>query len=126
MHDATDGGALAAQGPVGNGDGNIDPNEFMPLSIAAIKDENADGIYDRLQPAIDFVIAQVTQTNGTTTVIWNSVPGKTYQLEMVTNLGDTWAALGNTVTATTGQIQLSQTDSSAVPGRFYHVRLMNP
>ncbi len=121
-----DGGALAAQGPAGNGDGNIDPGEFLPLSIAAIKDENADGKYDRLDPAIDFVIAQVTRANGTTAVSWNSVPGKTYQVETVDHLGDTWSALGNTATAGVGQIQLSQMDTTNVSNRYYRVRLVNP
>ena len=121
-----DGGALAAQGPAGNGDGNIDPGEFMPFSIAAIKDENADGKYDRLDPAIDFVIAQVTRADGTTTILWNSVPGKTYQVETVANLGGTWLVLGNPATAGVGQIQLSQIDVTNATNRYYRVRLVNP
>jgi len=48
----------------------------MSLSIAAIKDENADGKFDRLDPALDFVIFQMSQTNGVTTIGWNAGPRK--------------------------------------------------
>jgi hypothetical protein len=121
-----DGGALGAQGPTGNGDGNIDPGEFMPLSVVALKDENADGKYDRLDPAIDFVIAQVTRADGITTISWNSVPGKMYQVEAVASLGDTWTALGNAVTAAVGQLQIPQNDTTNAMNRYYRVRLVNP
>ena len=57
---------------------------------------------------------------------WNSVPGKIYQVEAVTNLGDNWIALGDTVAAGAGQLQLSQTDSTNATNRYYHVRLINP
>src|SRR4029077_480451 len=63
-YSTADGGALAAQGPAGKGGGNIDPAEFMLLSTLAIRDENADGKYDRLDPALSFVIAQITSENG--------------------------------------------------------------
>ena len=76
------GGALVAQGPAGNGDANLDPGEFMPLSIAALKDENADGKFDRLDPTRDFVIAQITRdAPGLTTITWNSVPEKLIRLK---------------------------------------------
>ncbi len=65
-----DGGNLVAQVPFGNGDGNIDPDEFLALSIAAIKDENADGIYDRLDPTLGFGITQITRTGEVTTISW--------------------------------------------------------
>ena len=120
-------GALAAQGPAGNGDGNIDPAEFMPLSIAAIKDENADGKYDRLDPAKDFVIAQITRTSeGVTVVRWNAVPGRTYQAETCAQLGVDWTPLNGQKTAASGELTLSTDDPSNMPSRFYRVRLVNP
>src|SRR5205085_2904752 len=61
-------GLLAAQGPAGNGDGNIDVNEFLQLPIIAIRDENADGKYDRLDPALGFVVSQIFQNGGITTI----------------------------------------------------------
>ena len=120
------GGALVAQGPAGNGDANIDPGEFMPLSIVALKDENADGKFDRLDPARDFVIVQIARSGGSTTITWNSVPGKTYQMESCDQLGETWTPLKNQLTASPGQLTLSTNDMSILPARFYRVHLVNP
>ena len=120
------GGALTVEAPIGNGDGNIDPAEFMPLSIAAIRDENGDGKYDRLDPALDFVVAQITRTNGTTTIKWNSVPGKNYQVETAGQLGGTWGLLGGPMMAGPGQLTLSADDPSGVLSGFFRVRLLNP
>jgi hypothetical protein len=117
---------LAAQGPVGNGDGNIDPAEFMQLWTSAIRDENADGNYDRLDPALDFVIASMTKQDGVTAISWNSVPARTYQLEYANQLSGEWLPLGSQKTAGPGELILSQDDSSASPARFYRVRLVNP
>jgi hypothetical protein len=121
-----DGGVLAAQGPPGNSGGNIDPGEFMLLPIAAIKDENADGKYDRLDPAMDFVIAQVTRANGVTNITWNTVPGKIYQLESMDLWGGTWGSLGPAVTAGAGEVTVTRTDATGLPSRFYRARLVTP
>jgi hypothetical protein len=119
-------GLLAAQGPLGDGNGNIDPNEFMPLSIVALKDENADGTYDRLDPALGFVILQVTRSSGIASLTWAAVPGKTYQVESCDQLGGSWTSLNAPITATAGQTSLSTSDPSASLLRFYRVRLVNP
>jgi hypothetical protein len=122
-YQTADGGVLAAQGPAGNGDGNINPDEFMRLAVVAIKDENSDGIFDRLDPALDFVVSQLSETDGLRTVTWNSVPGRSYQLEYCEQLGGQWFALGQARIAGTGEIILSTEDA---PGtrRFYRVRLL--
>jgi hypothetical protein len=120
------GGALAAQGTAGNNDGNINPAEFMPLSIVAIKDENADGKYDRLDPARDFVVVQIARTGDVTKITWNSVPGKTYQAESCDQIGGAWVLVGGPVTAGPSEITRSTSDSSGLASRFYRVRLVNP
>jgi hypothetical protein len=125
-YQTADGGLLAAQGPAGNNDGNIDPAEFMPLSLVAIRDENSDGKFDRLDPAMDFIISQASQANGVRTIGWNSVPGKTYQLEYSDQLGGGWMSVGTPKTAGTFDLVLSDQDSSGIPNRFYRVRLVNP
>jgi hypothetical protein len=121
-----DGGLLAAQGPLGDGNGNIDPGEFMPLSISALRDENADGTYDRLDPALGFAILQVSRSNGVATLTWASVPGRTYQLEKCDQLGGTWVSLNAPVTALTGQLTLTAIDPTSSSTRFYRVRLITP
>jgi len=121
-----DSGGLAAEGPLGNGDGNIDPNEFLSLPIAAITDENADGIYDRLDPTHGFEVTQITRTSGVTTIRWASVPGRTYQAETCDFPGGTWSPLNAPITAGPDQLTLSTSDSAGVSGRFYRVELTTP
>jgi hypothetical protein len=121
------GGALVAQCPGGNGNSNIEPNEFLPLSIVAIKDENADGKFDRLDPAMDFVVVQMAKNpDGSTGITWNSVPGKNYQVEYCDQLGGAWNALTDPQTALTGQLTLSANDAATPPSRVYRVRLLSP
>jgi hypothetical protein len=124
-YQTADGGSLVAQGPVGNGDGNIDPVEFMPLAILAIKDDNADGKFDRLDPALDFVISQLSLTNGVRTITWNSVPGRTYQLEYRDQLGDQWQSFGSARLAGPGELTMSDQDLLTID-RFYRARLVAP
>ncbi len=125
-YETADGGNLVAQIPAGNGNGNIDPVEYLPLSIAALKDENADGVYDRLQPTGDFVVTEITRIDGVVKLSWASVPGRTYQVESSDDLGGAWAPLNESITATQGQLILSTNDYPAVSSRFYRVRLLNP
>jgi len=122
-YQTADAGLLLAQGPGGNADGNLDPGEFMSLAIAAIKDENADGKFDRLDPALDFVVSQLSLANGVRTIGWNSVPGRTYQLEYVDQLGGQWLSFGTTKVAAPGELTLSDQDSASV-SRFYRARLV--
>jgi hypothetical protein len=50
-YQTTDGGALAAQCPAGSGP-DIDPGEFLVIPTAALHDDNGDGKFDRLDPAL--------------------------------------------------------------------------
>lgn len=125
-YETADGGNLVAQIPAGNGDGNIDPAEYLPLSIAALKDENADGVYDRLQPTQDFLVTEITRIDGVVKLSWASVPGRTYQVESSDELGGAWMPLNEPITATQGQLTLSTNDHPAASSRFYRVRLLNP
>lgn len=125
-YQTADDGNLFAQVPFGNGDGNIDPNEFLPLSIAALKDENADGTYDRLDPALGFGVTQITRTNGVTTITWTSVPGRAYQAETCESLDGEWIPLNTPITAGTGALTLTTSDATDLLTRFYRVRLVNP
>jgi hypothetical protein len=97
----------------------------MSLAVAAIKDENADGKFDRLDPALDFLISQLTLANGVRTIGWNSVPGRTYQLEYRDQLSGPWLSFGTTKLAAPGELLLSDQDSSSVT-RFYRARLVTP
>ena len=124
-YNTTNGGALVAQAPAGNGDGNINSNEFLAVPVTSIRDSTGDGVLDYLDPNIGFLV-QSAQSAGSTgcTVTWASVPGKSYQLMYANSLPTMWTNLPNAlVTAGSGQISLSLTDTSVANGtqRFYKV-----
>lgn len=117
-------GALAGQAPAGNGDGNVDPSEFMAFPVEAIRDSLANGTFDRLDPARSFRISG-WGTGGNPDLKWLSVPGRAYQPEYSTNLGDAWLPLGDPLQATSGQDELSIPDvmPGTNPHRFFRIRL---
>ena len=125
-YETADVGALVAQGPLGNGDTDIDPDEFLPLSVTALGDENGDGIYDRLDPALGFVVTEITRANGVVTVAWPAVPSRTYQAESSDTPGGEWLPLHEAMTAAPGQLVLSTNDEAVESSRFYRVRLIAP
>jgi hypothetical protein len=119
-------GALAAQAPAGNGDGNVDPTEFLALPTAAIRDGAPNGTFDRLDPSRAFRVQKTSRASGGGfTVNWLVVPGQSYSVDYVSSLGGTWQSL-TTVTAASGQDNISYTDTTATSAakRFYRVRLL--
>lgn len=127
-HDASNGtnnGVLAAQCPAGNGDGNIDPNEFLVVQIPAVLDRNADGKFDRLDPAMDFT-STVTPSGNDLRLTWNSVPSKSYQVLWSSSPNGAWEnATNGLLTAGPLQLTLTYTDLGALSNgaRFYRVEL---
>lgn len=122
------GGALTAQAPAGNANGNLEPAEFLALPVATLRDSLANGTLDYLDPARDFkprVLAR--ETGGGFTVSWNTVPGRTYRLEWCASLASGWQTVtGGTLTAASGQQTASVTDGAAVGAatRFYRILLL--
>ena len=121
-----DAGVLGAQAPVGNGDGNVDPDEFMAFPVAALNDALFTGTFDRLDPARDFRILEAW--SGSDPLLeWPCVPGRTYQPQYSTNLGGGWLPLGGSIPASSGQDALSvsnliQRTNNAC---FFRIRLEN-
>ena len=118
-------GGLVAQAPTGNGNGNIESNEFLAVPVAAITDSKGDGTWDYLDPSRGFLV-QSTQPSGPggPTITWVSVPGKAYDVMYCDSLGAVWTNLPNAqVTAGSGQTSLSYTDNSATntAQRFYKI-----
>jgi uncharacterized repeat protein (TIGR03803 family) len=81
------------------------------------------GTVFRLSLPLPPVFKSITETAGSVTLVWNSVAGRTYQLQYSTNLPQTnWVNLGGAVLATNGV--MSATDSIGTdPQRFYRVVL---
>ncbi len=125
-YSTTNGGYLVAQAPAGNGNGNIESNEFLAVPVADIVDTTGSGVLDRLNPSIGFVVQSWQSTGGGgNTITWASVPGKSYQVMYCNTLGTGWTNLPNAqITAGSGQSSLSYTDMSATnsPQRFYEIQ----
>jgi hypothetical protein len=122
-----DGGTLVAQAPgpvVSNG--NVEASEFLAMPIAAIADNNGDGVLDRLDPTLGFLIQGIQPTTGGFTITWATVPGKTYQVMSSDSIDGGWSDLGAPITAGSGQTTLTYADTTASGQRFYKVMLVTP
>lgn len=125
------GGSLMSQSPAGDGNSNINPNEFLALSVPALVDQNADGKYDVLDPVIGFRLTGQRDPNGTGfTITWPSYPGRTYQVYYADLLGNptVWHAVpapNGVKTGTAAQATLSYTDPGVLQfgRRFYKVQI---
>ncbi|HPA21541.1 MAG TPA: DUF362 domain-containing protein [Verrucomicrobiae bacterium] len=126
-YQTTNGGALISslQVPEGNGDANIQPNEFLAIPCDAIRDENLDGVFDCQDPGCGFR-ACAARTNGNGIAIaWPTVPGRRYQLESSTNLID-YSPMGATLQAGPQDFLLRTNDSGAggPKARFYRISIV--
>jgi uncharacterized repeat protein (TIGR03803 family) len=75
-------------------------------------------------PALPPVFRTVSRAGGTLSLSWSSVPGKTYQLQYLTNLATrSWSNLNNTVTATNATATTSDAIGPA-PRRFYRIQML--
>jgi hypothetical protein len=119
-------GFLASQCPAGNGNNDVDPNEFLTVPVTALMDSNNDGILDQLDPATEFRVHVAMNASGFPVITWPSVPGRSYQVECRDDLGSLWNNFGGAVGTPSGQILQSVTDSSGQPRRFYRVRAISP
>lgn len=119
------GGTLvaASQVPGGDGDGNIEAEEFLAVPTGAIRDDDLDGTFDCQDPNCGFV-ARATCTNGNAVALtWPTIPRRRYQPEWSTNLVDFYP-LGDPVEADPSEFRLSCDDPSSPThrSRFYRIR----
>lgn len=121
-----DGGGLVAQAPAGSGP-NIETNEFLVIPTLALADANADGVFDRVDPARDFRLLSIQNTGAGLALDWGAMPGRSYEVEAVSALGNVWSNVSGTLT-TAGPLQL-QLGAVVNPGpnaavRFFRVKLL--
>jgi hypothetical protein len=70
-------------------------------------------------------ITSITRVGNVNTITWDSVNGKTYHLQSTDTLTGTFADVGGPDITASGP-STSTTDTTAVVGRFYRVRLVSP
>jgi len=75
---------------------------------------------EQIRDAAGIIVLSIAVTNGMTTVSWESVTGKTYQVEKKTNPLDSWTSLGSPATATTTDMSVSE--AQGVDPALYRVK----
>jgi hypothetical protein len=94
------------------------------LEFFSRNDNNAFGLDDISVQALPApVLEAVTQTDGTISLTWSTVPGVAYQVQYTDDLtAPAWTNLRSAVTATRGTLSASDSVTSS-PQRFYRVAL---
>lgn len=128
-YQTADAGLLGSQAPAMVSDnGNVDPDELLAIPLEALRDEDANGVFDRLEPNHGFVLTQSGRTGDQFNLTWNCFPGRSYKIQSSDTLaGGSWTDVpGATVTA--GATDLSASIgvpiNPADPRRFYRVFLI--
>ncbi len=107
---------------------------FENLSHDGTADSDSDGSSDRAeflagtdptnQGSVLRATTLVPQGGGNTAILWQAVPGRTYQVQFKNSLSDVnWSALPGTVTATTTTGVMTDATASGTPQRFYRVTM---
>ncbi len=75
-------GLLGSQAPAMRTDnGDLDADELLYIPLEALRDEDADGAYDRLQPSRLFRIVSWERAGSSLRLVWNAFPGRNYRIE---------------------------------------------
>jgi hypothetical protein len=122
-YQTADGGVLGSSCPANPG-ANL--TNFFCIPLAALRDHNGDGTFDRLQPAMDFTVQNFSGSGSNVTLTCAAFPGRNYQLSYRDSLpGGAWLDLP-AVTNHCGALQTNVVFS--LPGtnaqRFFRVKLL--
>jgi hypothetical protein len=123
-----DGGGISAQAPAGNGNNDLEPDEFLAVPIASIRDTGLNGTFDVLSADHRFMLEPHAVSGGSNAGLrWYAVPGATYMLYRSDRLDlpmPLWEPI-DSHTATAGQFMVEMMDPAPPPGpRYYRLRLM--
>ena len=124
-HDDTDGDGL---------DDDWEMAFFNTLARDGSGDFDGDGVSDRgeffagtdptNQGSVLRTTTLVMQGGGNTAILWEAVPGRTYQVQFKNSLRDpSWSVLPGTVTAASTTGVMTDTTASGAPQRFYRLML---
>ncbi len=122
-------GLLGSQSPAMIEDnGDVDPGELLRIPLEALRDDDANGVFDRLEPGKGFVITGCHHASDAFTLSWNCFPGRSYQIQTSADLAaDTWTDVpGGLVTAGSTDM-VSSRDITLDPHetrRFFRVMLI--
>lgn len=121
-------GKINSQAPTGNGNDNLEPNEFFRVPVRSARDSAQNGTYDILDAARSFAVTNVSFNASNQTVLrWPVVPGKNYMVQGRSDLSShAWTNLLNTNWgAGSTQWDMEFTDLAA-PGSAKYYRVTQP
>lgn len=109
-YQTADGGLLGAQAPAAlTADDLVDANELLRIPLEVLRDEDANGIFDRLEPDKGFRITNSGRAGNVFALDWAGFPGRTYRIEASDSLDpSSWTTVpGSQVTAGPDEISLA-------------------
>src|SRR5205814_7804551 len=110
-YQTADGGALAGTSMAGTGN-DLDPCKFFAIPTIALRDNNADGKFDRLDPNLDFLMLSIQHLEGGCALNWAAMPGQAYLVVSSEALTDSWSNLSASLSTDAPlQTSLSSTDA---------------
>jgi Metallo-peptidase family M12B Reprolysin-like len=118
-----DGGGINSQAPAGNGNNNLEPNEFLRIPVSAIVDRKLNGVYDILDAERSFAPTDVSFNPSNRVVLrWPTVPGKSYAVQSRDALdAGSWRNRMNT-NSRPSQWEIEFTDTNApTVSQFYRI-----
>ena len=122
-----DAGLLGSQAPAGNSNGNVEPAELLRIPIEALRDDDANGTFDRLESGKGFTITRSERTGNIFSLTWKCFPGRTYRIQSCVDLLEsTWVDVsGGNVTAGPTDLEANHElpVDPAESRRFYRVVL---
>ncbi|MDP3851299.1 MAG: carbohydrate-binding protein [Luteolibacter sp.] len=127
-YQTADAGLLGAQAPAMMTDnGDVDPEELLVMPLEALRDEDANGIHDRLETGGGFVITSHQRNENTFFLAWNAFPGRSYIVQGSTTMAP--ASWQNLETVTASDIALSCSATLPInpmeePVKFFRVVLV--
>jgi hypothetical protein len=124
-YNSPDGGGINSQAPAGNGNNNLEPNEFFRVPVQSARDAAQNGSYDILDATRSFAVTNVSfNTSNQPVLRWPVVPGKSYMVQGRSDfVSGTWSNLLATPFSageTQWEMEFTETNEPAT-NRFYRV-----
>ncbi len=124
-YNSPDGGGVNSQAPAGNGNNNLEPNEFFRVPVQSARDAAQNGSYDILDATRSFAVTNVSfNTSNQPVLRWPVVPGKSYMVQGRSDfVSGTWSNLLATPFSageTQWEMEFTETNEPAT-NRFYRV-----
>ena len=119
-------GKLVSQAPAGNGNDNLEPEEFLCIPVRSLCDAAQNGNYDILDATRSFAVTNVSfNTNNQAVLRWPVLPGKNYMVQGCSALeSGSWTNLLGTpwgAGPTQWEMEFTDLSTATTPAKYYRV-----